>query len=420
MTAKGRAFTIIVVIVVLGLLGWIGSNLRFKETTRPLPLRGEARTNPFYAAIQLAEELGADAAWERVFTEPRNDSVLMLSGWSWDLSRTRRARLEQWVESGGRLIMDDSMIGGQDEFEKWTGIGTSYDDDRPVDESDPIESDSIDGEPEVEEPADGKSPRKPVRKRLNEGERFLIKKLIGNDCSQLTEDGTRREYTVCGIEPGSQLVSSRPITWALREGRRIQAVRVAVGRGSVTVINGSPFRFRSFLEGEHPLLFVTATQLHRGDSLLFLTEEEHAGLLTLMWRFGAPVMLLVAALIALSLWRASTRFGPLSAPLEKSRRSLAEQIRGSGQFTLRFGGGRALHAALVRAVREAAIRRVPSWDRLSGEERVTTLAKLTGVLESELGPAMNYSGTRSSHELRNVIAVLETARRRLSKEKHGN
>jgi hypothetical protein len=125
------------------------------------------------------------------------------------------------------------------------------------------------------------------------------------------------------------------------------------------------------------------------------------------------VVLLLMLLVALGLWRSSSRFGPLAATPDKSRRSLAEQIRGTGQFTLRFGSGRALHAALVRAVREAAIRRVPGYDRLSGEDRVATLARLTGVLESEVGPALNYSGTRSSHELRSVIAVLETTRRRL-------
>jgi hypothetical protein len=207
------------------------------------------------------------------------------------------------------------------------------------------------------------------------------------------------------------------MTWALRQNHEIQALRIAVGRGSVTVLNASPFRYRDFFQGDHPSLFVAMTQLHHGDNLYFFTEEDHASLLTLMWRFAVPVVLLLAALIALALWRNSTRFGPLAATPEKARRSLAEQIRGTGQFTLRYGGGRALHSALVRALREAAIKRLPAYDRMSSEDRIAAVAKLTGVLESELGPALNYSGARSSHELRNVIAVLETARRRLAMKK---
>ena len=414
---KSRNVKILLSVAVVLLVIWIGSHLRFEETTIPLPLKGEAVTNPFYAAIKLAEQLGADAAWERVFTAPATDSVILVSNWNWDLSRTRRARLEKWVESGGRLVVDDSLIGGSDAFEKWTGISAIEEDEEPVlDESDPVESDSIDGEPpEESKPAERKK-KKPERRRLNERERALVQQFIHDDCTQLTEDVTQRLLDVCGLDTARSLASSRKISWALRDRKKIHAVRVAIGNGSVTVINASPFRYRTFLEGDHPSLFVSATQLHRGDSLLFLTEEEHASLLTLVWRFGAPVVLLLAALVALSLWRSSARFGPLTAPPDKARRSLAEQIRGSGQFTLRFGGGRALHTALVRAVREAAIRRIPAYDRLSSEERVATLAKLTGQPESELGPALNYSGARSSNELRNVIAVLETARRRLARK----
>jgi hypothetical protein len=426
---KGRVLRIGGGVLVVLLLAWIGSHLRFEETTIPLPLKGEAITNPFYAAIKLAEQLRAKAAWERVFTVPDTDSVIVVSNWNWDLSRSRRARIEKWVESGGRLVVDESLIGGAREFEKWTGISElkheeDWDDDDAADsgdedpiESDSIESDDVEAEPKPVDEQKDKKRKERRRKRLNQRERALVQQFIDEECTQLTEDVTQRALMVCGIDTARSLASSRKTTWALRDGRKIHALRVAVGRGSVTVINAAPFRYRTFLEGDHPALFVRATQLRHGDSLLFLTEEEHASLLTLVWRFGAPVVLLLAALVALSLWRTSARFGPLAAPPEKARRSLAEQIRGSGQFTLRFGGGRALHAAMVRSVREAAIRRVPAYDRLSGEERVATLAKLTGVLESELGPAMNYSGARSSHELRNVIAVLETARRRLSMKK---
>jgi hypothetical protein len=428
---KWRVVKIVAIVLVVAFLGWIGSNLEFEETKIPLPLKGEAITNPFYAAIKLSEQLGAEAAWERVFTAPATDSVIIVSNWNWSLSRTRRARIEKWVESGGRLVVDESLIGGVAEFEKWTGIGELKQDEDTDNEEDAndaggihrgqksgdavedefIENDEVDDS----KPAEQQPERR--RKRLNDRERAIVQQFMDDDCIPLTEDVTQRAFTVCGVDTTRSLTSSRKMSWALREGGRIHALRVAVGRGSVTVLNAAPFRYRTFLEGDHPGLFVRSTQLHRGDSLLFLTEEEHASLLTLVWRFGAPVVLLLVLLVALALWRSSSRFGPLSATPDKSRRSLAEQIRGTGQFTLRFGGGRALHTALVRAVREAAIRRVSGYDRLSSEDRVATLARLTGVLESELGPALNYSGTRSSHELRNVIAVLETARRRLLMKK---
>jgi hypothetical protein len=132
-------------------------------------------------------------------------------------------------------------------------------------------------------------------------------------------------------------------------------------------------------------------------------------------------VLLLAAAVFLALWRSIPRFGPSAAPTTAVRRSLAEQIRGTAQFALRFGGGEALHAATIRALRDAAIRRFPAYDRMSSAERVATLAKASGVGADDIGPALHYSGHRSSHELRNAIAILETVRRRLiMKAKHGN
>jgi hypothetical protein len=385
---KGRAVKIIVVVVLLAFFGWIASNMRFTEVKMPMPLKGEAARNPFYAAIKLSEQLGAEAAWERVFTAPADDSVIVVSDWNWTLSRARRERIERWVEGGGRLVIDQTLIGGLNEFERWSGIG----------ELEPVKKDQDD----------------------EEEESALAERFFPKDCTSLLEDGTQRTIEVCDVNNARSLTSTRKVLWALRAGDRIQALRTAVGRGSVTVINASPFRFRDFFLGDHPLLFVRATQLHRGDVLLFLTEEQHASLITLVWRFGSSVVLLMFAVIALALWRATARFGPLVAPLEAARRSLAEQIRGTGQFALRFGGGQSLHAATVRALRDAAIRRVPAYDRLSSEERVAAVANASGVTREELAPALNFSGSRSSHELRQAIAVLETARRRLMRNKRAN
>ena len=116
-------------------------------------------------------------------------------------------------------------------------------------------------------------------------------------------------------------------------------MRVQVGRGSVTVINATPFRERSLFNGNHGRLFVAATGMRRGDDIHFLSEENHPSLLALLWQHGAPVVLLSLALIGLVIWRGTVRFGPLEAPSDAARRSLAEQIRGTGQFALRHGGG---------------------------------------------------------------------------------
>src|SRR5919198_4347670 len=111
-------------LVVLAL--WIANNTYWTEVTVPMPPKGEAFTNPFYAAQRFAEALGAHTTRDRVFTTPRSDSIIVLSAWHWDLSRSRRAALEHWVESGGRPVVDRRLAGGEDEFERWAGIAREY------------------------------------------------------------------------------------------------------------------------------------------------------------------------------------------------------------------------------------------------------------------------------------------------------
>jgi hypothetical protein len=189
-------------------------------------------------------------------------------------------------------------------------------------------------------------------------------------------------------------------------------MRVAIGRGSVTLINADPFRYSNLLDGDHGPLLVAAAQLRRNDEVHFLSEEDHPSLLALVWQHGAPVVTLTAALVALVLWRRAIRFGPRAAPHVLVRRSLAEQIRGTGQFALRHGGGRrSLHAACVRALDEAARRRINRYARLHADARAAAVASLIDVDAPTLASAIDAPEPHSPHDLRRTIAVLETARR---------
>ena len=133
---------------------------------------------------------------------------------------------------------------------------------------------------------------------------------------------------MCWPNWGQSLTTTRRIQWALRGEQGIHALRVAVGKGSVTMLNAVPFQYREFLLGDNPHVFVAATQIRRGDTLRFLTEEESPSIVALMWRFGAPAVLLLAG-VALGIWRSGPRFGPRVASTDTARRSLAEQIRGA-------------------------------------------------------------------------------------------
>ena len=372
---------VVVVLLLGGLAYWLASISHWEEVDVPRTPKGEAVSNPFYSLQHLSESLGASTQLRHeIVSMPPPGSVIVLDFWNWDMIPERRQRLEQWVSDGGRLVANLAQL-HEEGFRKWSGINQ-------LEES---------SEPKVKHRSTplGADP-------CGTNERLL---------TSVTEPGT--QFDTFGFVP-TGVSTTRKSTWRLRdEDGSTQALRIPIGRGSVTLLSALIPSNRSVLCGDYGLLFAAATQVHRGDTITFLTEGKGSSLLGLIWQYGAPVVALAGVWIALWLWRSGVRFGPLVAPTESARRSLAEQIRGTGQFTLRFGGGAALYAATVRALNEVASRHILHYERLSVSERVSALEKATRLSATDLTRALEDRDARSRKEIRKTIAFLEAARRRL-------
>jgi hypothetical protein len=387
-----------IIITILGLaiaalVGFIAQNSYWDEISVPMPLRGEAVTNPFYAAQRFSEALGATTEWRRTLGElPNDDAVVVLSHWHWDLIQDRRQQVEEWVNAGGRLVIDRTLIGGEDHLETWAGIRRAYPDEE--EDEDQVEADDDNDASELTPDGDTCGRVKPVDRG-----------------GTVREDG--RELSVCKLDGFSYLATDRDIAWGFANDDGLQMVRVKVGRGSVTSINADPFGNRDLLEIDHGVLFAAATQVRRNDRVIFISERDHTSLLGLIWMHGAPVVVLFLIVLAALLWRGGIRFGPLSAATENARRSIAEQIRGTGQFTIRLGGGKALHAATVRALHEAASRRLAGYSGSAHPDRIAAIAHATGIDAETLEHAINHGGARRPAELAQTIATLEAARRKI-------
>ena len=382
---RGWLNIILVVLVAAGITVWVAGNTHWEEVSERTPLKGPAARNPFYSAQRLSELLGARARVRKeIVTPPPTNAVLVVAFWNWILIPERRDRIERWVRDGGRLVVGNDML-GYSEFARWSGVSQ---------------------QPEDKE--------QEIRNRLECTP--LHHRLTVDPPTPDTADiaaSLREHFEVCQFL-GSGLRTTREVDWRLRDNLgHIHALRIPIGHGSVTVIDALASTNLDLLCGDSGALFAAATQLHRGDQIEFLTESEGGALLKLLWTYGAPVIVSGLLLIALWLWRSGVRFGPLVAATDPARRSLAEQIRGTGLFTLRFGGGRALHGAAVRALSEAAARRLPHYDRLPGPERVEALASLTGLAAKELEAALEEPGARR-RDVRRTIALLEAARRRIT------
>lgn len=371
----------VVVLLALALAGYIASNTEWTETTLPMPLRGEAARNPFYAAQRFSEQLGATSQWDHLVPALPRDAVVVVSGWHWNLSAGRRERLEAWVRDGGRLVLDSEVLGGDEDIEKWTGIQ--------------------------------RLPLRPTRDDDGGVEESQFARCRDFTAAAASPGASGATLKVCGLDSRSSFRSARPIAWGLSERRGRQALRVSLGRGSVTLINGVTFRNRELLEGDNARLFAAATQLRRGDEIHFLSEDDHPSLLTLLWDYGHPAIVLGVLTLALALWRNAARLGPLAALPDVARRSLVEQIRGTGRFALDNGDGASLYAATAQALESAARQRVPRYRQLGEHERVAALARLTQIAEPALAAALGGADSIRQQDLRGAIATLETARRRM-------
>jgi hypothetical protein len=403
-----RAAWILVGVLLLALLVWVANHTYWKEVTMPLPPKGEALTNPNYVAQLFANALGARAVRDETGSAlPAPDAVILLYDFHWSLSVPRREALKRWVEAGGRLIVDRSLVGAEEDFRAWAGIERLTEDE--------IEEEEVEDEPAgEEEPQTAEEPPPPPELPPILGFRPPCKEaLVMDGDGEPIPHPLGHELSICGFDSTGPLWTNRRLDWSVGDENGLQAVRVAVGRGSVTAINATPFRFRGMFDGGHGALFVLATQLQRGDAVHFRTESEHPSVFVLMWRYGAPVVALMLVFVVFALWRGTVRLGPVIAEPERARRSLAEQIRGTGQFALRFGRGEALRTAAVRALEEAARRRFPGFARLSAPDRASKLAELTRRDPEALSQALLFSGPRRPNELRSAIALLEAARRDL-------
>jgi hypothetical protein len=417
------------VLAALGLLAYyIAQVTTWREVTIPTPLRGEAAVNPFYAAGELVDELGGVATWRRDLNEmPDPSSVLVISGMHWDVSDARRRRIERWVESGGRLVVDGTLL-GVDALESWAGLRSDYFETEARETEESVSDTEGDAQPAERA---GEAVVTDTGAETNENTKDHDDTSRDDEspagptagCHQFrhapiaADRAVPREWTYCEAQDAQRFVASGRVSWGLRDEFGYVAARLPKGRGSVGLVQGEPFSWREVQRVDHALVLLEAMQFRRGDRVLFLSADREQSLLELAWRHGWPVVCvgLLAALLAL--WRAGARFGPPVPEPDAARRSLGEQILGTGRFIMRSGGTRTLHTAALKATDDLAQRRLRNYARLDEAGRCRALAEASGIEVAKIHAARDWARTARSHELPAAIACLESVRRVLARQK---
>ncbi len=402
------------VLVVLLLAGWIVMNTRWVEVDVPDDPRGLAKTDSHYALRRVLAGVGATLELRDSLEQlPPADATLLLDSSLWDIFPERDARLRAWVENGGHLVLANGVsLRHQGHDLAWIPLSTVP----PT-------------------PEDQKTARPPGDSRA---------------ARTVSLSGTRQKHDSCWnfVEPASIVTPAyergrvfqgcagpfviHPLnhvvpTWALTlepatrspftADSRTLAVRVAVGHGDVTAFTTFIASYnRGLLEGDNALIVVAALQAGPGRAVWIVGDEKRESIGAWMWSEARAPLLLAIAGIALALWRLAVRFGPRVALAPRARRSMGEQVRGTGHF-IAGTDARALHAATRKAFEDAARKRVEAWNERDDADRIAALADSIAsthtIDRAALLASLNVGAAATLPQILTAIAVLEQARRAL-------
>jgi len=190
-------------------------------------------------------------------------------------------------------------------------------------------------------------------------------------------------------------------------------MQVDLGSGRVTVITDSDL-WKTPGIGKHDNAWLL-WYLTQGTDVTLLFNSDVDNLLTLLIRYFPQALVALAALIALALWQAGMRQGPIQATAPKARRQLQEHLRASADFLLRRNGQGTLLQALQQDLLRTARRRHPGFEHLDTAEQWQVLERLTRQPSHIISQALGAPALKrlSSADFSRQVACLQTLRNAL-------
>ena len=432
---------LLVLLVAIG--AWVVNETRWVEITVDEDPRGAAATDHQYTLRRIVEANGATLEMRTSLEPlPPPGATLLLDSNFWNIFPGRAERLETWVRDGGHLVVQ-GMHAYADKDLHWLPI--SFVASRPppasarggVPGTPPPRGASAPGDvvgttlPRARDDNDDAVPAADTRQDDREQpfdnpfkDPFHTRAF--GVCRNLAENaGTTepayepgRVYRACSIlDPIHPLNQVEPI-WQLADRHHdVLALRVPYGRGSVTGVSyGMVLDNRGLLRADNGLILGAVLQARPGRAIWVVEDESREALPLWMWHEARTPTLLILAAMLLSLWRLLPRFGPREAAPPPGRRSMGEQVSGTGQF-IANADPRALHDATRKAFEAVGRTRIDGWADRDDADRVAalagTLAPALVLDQPALLAALHPAGAATPSQILAAIAVIEQARRAL-------
>ncbi len=378
----------------------------------PRGYQGEAARNPYLAAQRMLERLGTTASSVRDLSNvselPPADSTLILPTPRRTLGRARTRELLRWVENGGHLVVvtwqlfdDENRL--PDPVLDPLGVRQYLNELQP---QDPEESEP---ESDPSAPLVTKASATRIADEPDEAEPELARVWFPDRDAPLEAEfdpGFRIELT-------PEALHAR--VFEIADANGTHGVTLRAGGGLVTALTDDYFLTNSVIaDWDHAELVYRIAHLDgREGPVWFVFGDEYPGALALIWQHGWMIVTSALVVLALWLWSASRRFGPIAPDPSIERRELMEHVRAAGRFEFRHGASRELLAATRDALLERVRERHPSFPTLTPVEQAEHLAKLSGLPSENVERALAFSDEVDASRFAQNVATLEKIRRSL-------
>ncbi|MBJ2178764.1 DUF4350 domain-containing protein [Pseudomonas veronii] len=345
----------------------------------------EALGNPYLAAEHFLRQQGLAveraSGLERLSDLPPKGRSLLLLGERDNMTPRQVDQLLDWAKSGGHLLVVAEALWDEETAKSGDLLLDSLHIQQTLSD-------------ESEQPAPARKQKKPD----------LTKLYVDNE--------TAPAYF--SFDTDFNLTDPKHLAqFSANSARSSHLMQLNLGQGRVTVVTDSDL-WKTPGIGQHDNAWLL-WYLNQGTDVSLLFNSDVDDLFTLLMRYFPQALVALAALIALALWQAGMRQGPIQAPAPKARRQLQEHLQASADFLLRRSGQGTLLHALQRDILRAARRRHPGFEHLNTADQWQVLEHLTRqpshVISQALGPLA--AKRLSSADFSRQVACLQTLRNAL-------
>ena len=345
----------------------------------------QALANPYLAAELFLRQQGLSVehakGLDRLATLPAKGNSLMLLGERSNMSPRQVEQLLGWARSGGHLLLVAEAL--------W---------DEEAGKSGDLLLDRLHIRQALSEEPDDPAPAQ--KKKAPDLARLYVDNETAPAYFSFDTD-----FTLSDPKHQAQ--------FSANSARSSHLMQLNLGQGRVTVVTDSEL-WKIPDIGRHDNAWLL-WYLNQGTAVTLVANGDVDDLLTLLWRYFPQALVALIALVALALWYAGMRQGPVQPPAPKARRQLQEHVKASADFLLRRSGQGSLLHALQRDILRAARRRHPGFEHLDNAQQCQVLEHLTRQPSDIISLALNPlpAKRRSSADFSRQVACLQTLRNAL-------